>query len=453
MNRKTNIFYNIEEDTRFITFDNYTEALTGDILVTDYKIWPSRFICLYIKELDVENLTLPNGSPDNLESRQNIYKQNKEKLIHLLEQYYENKLAVLRDNIDDEEILKDIKPLNYLIDTLYAFVYMINNSLTDMNFDIEDLLLQDTNNIRSLIDFNYISDIIEQQYNGTYADTICTINPNNWYIPVINYNTDINLTDEMTELTGSLNHLYGWNVANESKISPIVNIKQIYDYTVNESGVDKYFYYIKSYIKNIELQQNTSDSTELKFNLLIPLFNGINVVNPYDIKSDDNIEDIEDNKLNLNNQFNVPLGMYFTDNVIKLNIDQKYSTNWSVLISTQFSAFPYSFDVNKTWDNTNRQLDKQAFITYAEILANQNIAYNSFNKYDSIIKSLQSRIAILESKVNNISSVQNIDDLAKAIAELKIKHETEVKELNNQINALENLIDEARIKWQVQRKS
>ena len=120
MNRKTNIFYNADtEDTRFITFNNYSEALTGDILATDYKLWPSRFICLYIDELDIKNLSLPIDVEDNIENRQQQYNENKQKLIDLLEQYYENKLAVLRDNLDTHDGLKS---LNYLIDILYYFI-------------------------------------------------------------------------------------------------------------------------------------------------------------------------------------------------------------------------------------------------------------------------------------------------------------------------------------------
>ena len=52
MNRKTQLFYNKDQDAKFITFDNYTESLTGDILVTNAKLYPSRFLCAYIENLD-----------------------------------------------------------------------------------------------------------------------------------------------------------------------------------------------------------------------------------------------------------------------------------------------------------------------------------------------------------------------------------------------------------------
>ena len=42
MKRKTNLFYLNGPDSKFITFSNYTEALTGNFLSTDTKLFPSR---------------------------------------------------------------------------------------------------------------------------------------------------------------------------------------------------------------------------------------------------------------------------------------------------------------------------------------------------------------------------------------------------------------------------
>ena len=83
MKRKTNIFYLTGDDSKFITFSNYTESLTGNFLSTDTKLFPSRFLCL----------NLPNLTNDN-----------KNKLIRFLAAYYENKLAVLRDSYIDKNI-------------------------------------------------------------------------------------------------------------------------------------------------------------------------------------------------------------------------------------------------------------------------------------------------------------------------------------------------------------
>ena len=451
MNRKTNIFYNTDsEDSRFITFNNYSEALTGDILAVDYKLWPSRFICLYIDELDIKNLTLPEDIEDTLENRELIYNRNKSNLIHLLEQYYENKLAVLRDNSNN---LEELKPFNYLIDLLYYFVYNIKNQNNKIQniYDIEKKIFENEDNILSLIDFNYISDIVEQQYNGTYSDIICTINPHNWYKPVIKFvdSLDFNINDNAVEITNN-ECLYGWENtidgeegSNQHKIYEIVHKSPIKDNELNSKDI----YYIKSFIDYIKIELNNDNSNKLKFNLLIPLFNLINTSNENDIN------DVEENDMNivLSNKVNVPLGLYFTDNTIELNIDNKYATNWSVLISTQFSAFPFSFDIQQNFDNS--QTDKQAYLTFAEILANQTNMISLFNKYDSTIKSLQNRIIMLESKINNISSLQNIDELSKSIVNLKNNQIKMQSDFEDQLDDLKKLINEVKLTWQVKTKS
>ena len=51
MKRKTNLFYNEGPDSKFLTFSNYTESLTGNFLSTDTKLYPSMFLCLYIPSL------------------------------------------------------------------------------------------------------------------------------------------------------------------------------------------------------------------------------------------------------------------------------------------------------------------------------------------------------------------------------------------------------------------
>ena len=76
---------------------------------------------------------------------------NKQQLINKLVTYYENKLASLRDfcvdkNMNQESVLL---PLNYLLETLLSF---------DPSIKI-----------------NYIGDITEQDWNGTFSDTICVV--------------------------------------------------------------------------------------------------------------------------------------------------------------------------------------------------------------------------------------------------------------------------------------
>ena len=52
MKRKTNLFYTNGPDSKFITFSNYTESLTGNFLSTDTKLFPDKFLCLKIYNIN-----------------------------------------------------------------------------------------------------------------------------------------------------------------------------------------------------------------------------------------------------------------------------------------------------------------------------------------------------------------------------------------------------------------
>ena len=260
MKRKTNLFYkSASQDSSFLTFSNYTESLTANLMSTDNKIYPSTFLCIsmpklnsrdfaiqsynewestiletknvsytlkthvfetwvikdstninkvYVDDLgteykagtllkesqvkflmdnkltktkiityrnDTNHTKLSEKSNDVVNSPNSItiekvlldYKDdpefinkedelstfiwNKQQLINKLVSYYENKLASLRDfcvskNMNQESVLL---PLNYLLETLKSF---------DPSIKI-----------------NYIGDITEQDWNGTFADTICVV--------------------------------------------------------------------------------------------------------------------------------------------------------------------------------------------------------------------------------------------------------------------------------------
>ena len=435
MNRKTNIFYNASsEDSKFLTFNNYTEALTGDILAIDYKLWPSRFICVYIEDLDKEDFILK------------------------LQQYYENKLTVLRDSLDNHSTLK---PLNYLIVFLYWYAYNKQNNWNQIvsPLNIEIGLYNNDINILNSVQFNYISDIVEQQYNGTYSDIICTINPNKWYKPTLNF-ISINTEEDQQDIESYYNddnskfgiddmdmdYLYGWYNESQDTIQKLGNwIKNpIVDNSIQNDGNQLNIYYVKSLIEKLNIiEVNTFENHNLKFNIVIPLFNVINTENAEDISNDD--EDLS--SIELNNKVNIPLGIYFTDSDINLNIDGKFSTNWSLLISTQFSAFPFSYDIHQNFDNS--QSTKQAYLTFAEILANQTNFTDALTKYDSLIKSLQQRIVLLESKLNNISTVQNIDNITQNVTVVQNNQTNFMKDINDRLDAMDKKIEANKLKWKV----
>lgn len=466
MNRKTNIFYRSNSnDSKFITFDNYTEALTGDILAVDYKLWPSRFLCIYMPCLDPSNY-----------NDESAYLEVKDDFIIKLTKYYENKLAVLRDNVEDHS---QILPLNYLLIFLYYYAYTRDTD-PETNLDYVNIFSTeiDENNTEqiqtvgscekylqnyikeggSLSDFtrvqlNYISDIIEQDYNGTYSDIICTINPNVWQKPIIQFkdieSVQTYLSDNLCEIENN-SCLYGWQTDANDENLPIHNIisgNVIKDdsFTISDDeniSTTNDVYYLHSLINGILINE-VNNETDLQFNLVIPLFNVINTSNANDI----NDTDIENNILVLNNKVNIPLGIYFADSCIKLNINGNFSTNWSLLISTQFSPFPFSYNITQNFDNSDQA--KNAYLTFAEILAKQTTYLDIINSYDKIIKSLQNRLNIIESSLNNISSTQNIDELSQNMNNYKDVQDKKFAEIDSKIEELKDLMNESRLKWKL----
>ena len=248
MKRKTNLFYTTGPDSKFITFSNYTESLTGNFLSTDTKIFPSRFIALYIKGLN---------------------KNTKASLIKYLADYYESKLAVLRDHFDynKSDIEKSVPPLNYLLEALLrikeinenevvATHSIVNNSYVNFIKDENDTSNSNESNLISdsnVIKFKYISDITEQDYNGTFTDTICNID-----LRKFAYISSIELTDDFNDNVVQFDKpatLYGWDsdVPEEYR----------YEHTIPDSiqGIDL-DRYMTAYLGENITSEDETDTTE-----------------------------------------------------------------------------------------------------------------------------------------------------------------------------------------------
>ena len=239
MKRKTNLFYTTGPDSKFITFSNYTESLTGNFLSTDTKIFPSRFIALYIKGLN---------------------KNTKASLIKYLADYYESKLAVLRDHFDynKSDIEKRVPPLNYLLEALLR-IKEINENEVVATHSIAANKNNDDNETSNLISdsevikFKYISDITEQDYNGTFTDTICNID-----LRKFAYISSIELTDDFNDNVVQFDKpatLYGWDSD--------VPEEYAYEHTIPDSiqGIDLDRYMTTYLAENITSEDET-DTTE-----------------------------------------------------------------------------------------------------------------------------------------------------------------------------------------------
>lgn len=183
MDRKTNLFYNASsQDSNFITFSNYTESLTGNFLSTDTKLFPSTFMCLYIPELDCKD---------------EKYIEEKQKFIdNYLVRRYENKMAFLRDyckhyenHIQQENAIinsdlaeAELLPLNYLLEYIYEY--------------------------SPKAEITFIDNITEQDYNGTFADTICIINSTKFKSAYAYF--DSSIPEYVAQYDANQAYLYGW---------------------------------------------------------------------------------------------------------------------------------------------------------------------------------------------------------------------------------------------------
>lgn len=321
MKRKTNLFYTDGVDSKFLTFSNYTEAMTGFYLSTNTKLFPTMFLCV--------NLTI--------EDKSDFIKN------HLVA-YYENKLATLRD------ANKDINPLGYLLDCIKAF---------DQTATI-----------------TYIGNITEQDYNGIYTDTICTINP------IIRYVGNITDNDNIGDSVTGDTTLRGWYNGNEytgpsayDDVNPVFDSGNLYNINSN-------------YSLSFEKIENNNP---IEFNVIIPLFTRVDTRDSADL-ADYNINYNTTNRGIVSDSItNVPLGIWFANNTISLTKDSIYGQNWSLVIGSQFKPFPTSSTGIPTEIEMNNT--PGAYNSFAQVLARQ----------DSIIKFFSEQILDLKNQINEMN--------------------------------------------------
>lgn len=401
--RKTNLFYLNGNNSNFLTFSNYTEFLTGVFLSTSSKMYPSSFLAF--------NLPFDN----------NTHKADSFKKFLMC--YYENKLAMLRDymNENNEQWEKHHYTLNYLIEAIYKF-------------------------FGQKIDTTYVGDITEQDYNGMYADTICIIDFNRY----VSYKFDSEDGSFDYSSYSSNDMLYGWN-ANEITDK---TIKAIYD----NDGTDMYNGYdpVITKVEKVEHKiDDISTAESIKFNCIIPLFDiyDINTTtytasNEYDFTLDSGIA----SKTNTDKYMfykNIPYGIWinnFTDEnglpkAIELNYDpvSKFGESWSLVISSKFSPFPYGVKSENGSDNSTDIANQH---TYAELLSQQSTLYNKFNELLLSVTKLNTEMNEIRNSISQITNIENIDSLKKYV-------DDELDSLKKDIDANNAIINEqlANLKW------
>lgn len=330
MKRKTNLFYNSGPDSKFLTFSNYTEALTGNFLSTNTKLFPSTFLCLNIPSLN---------------------KENKQAFIDdSLIKYYENKLANLRDRVNEDEIF----PLSYLIETIMKF---------DSNTSI-----------------SYIGNITEQDYLGSYTDTICIIDTQYLQSAII---TNID-NEEQPDIREADNTLYGWydNIDGDDVYTgPLLyaNFTPVFDTELSQYQLTPNY--------NVEYNVPETTPSNIVFNVVIPLFTFVNTAEGVEVTNQN------ESILTSNFKTNVPLGIWFADDNISLKVDKTYGQSWSLAIGSQFKPLPTSPEVRS---DVYKDPNTDAFKTFAQVLVRQNELLDTIEKQNIVIYELHERVSALE---------------------------------------------------------
>ena len=431
MKRKTNLFYTSGPDSKFLTFSNYGESLTGNFLSVNTKIFPSRMICMSIKNLNAST---------------------KQAFIRYLVSYYENKLAILRDNINEKE--PSLSPLSYLLEAIAKILFYdeaSNSYQIKLNNDKSDLLINEEYSIDNLNELNiYSSEITEQDYNGIYSDIICTVDLASINKCNIIYDNNSYIVKTVKSNSESI---YGWegyidNIEGYNGLNPIYDIE------------DDKAYYINSTIESLNFQKVDQSLSSIDFNIIIPLYEVVNIdyVNNDTVLGYDEYDHTSNSyiiKLNGTNKYthNVPLGIWInaedenndTNVTVYKDNTTGYSPVWSLMISSQFKPFPYSskYEIE---NNENEITSKQAaFSTFTQVLTRLNKILDNFDSINNRLSAYENRLNEMQSVIKNIGTLESIDKVNSKMSIIEQDIRNEMTEFKNEITeTLEN------IKWKFQ---
>lgn len=414
MKRKTNLFYTSGPDSKFLTFSNYTESLTGNFISTDHKLFPCKFLCM-----NIENLT----------------DETKPSFIKLLCSYYENKMAVLRDDSLSKNVNIETKalPLAYLVECLIHIEFDEESGSFMWNNDTVESILESSPEKKNM--FNFVGDIAEEDYDGTYSDIICYIDlatQRRCEIENISEQVSdtsvVSITDNITDRE----NLYGWtNSTSPSSHGDIIDTydnlydqtgKQIQDavlpiFDVNNG--DECYYNYTSTLDRLKIIDENKDS--LTFNAIIPLYDLVNI--NYESNHANLIDHIDSIDLQRSDSYscpynyNVPLGIWLSTVPVSLEIDKDtmMSPTWSLLISSQFKALPYySKNLFESGIENQKILEsssKKMFNTFASVIVRQNKLVDMFTKMQGQILDLQKRLELIQNQISVVGTDKNIDSL------------------------------------------
>ena len=394
--RKTNLLYStyIGEENSFLTFSNYTEAMTGNHLSVNTKMFPSTFLCAYI-----------------IVSEENIGS-----FINTIVGKYENKLAFLRDTFTKDSNISaedNIYPLEYLINTLKDF---------DNEFSI-----------------NYVGQVTEQDYNGTFCDTMCIIstedNGGNTTL------SNATVAKKTVDYNNNSTYLYGWSSYDATSSSYIYNGPSIYEHVkpLFDNDENNSYMYVSSYEHDKLIFKPDAKAKSIEFNCIIPLFDIVNVdhkSNESNITESSDTElpdtesaDVEQSKPSntlevdlTSSTCNVPMGIWFSQKFKKITLQRDETSgfwpSWSLVLSSQFKPFPKSPHLQSDTQNIS---STDAFGTFAQILVEQARLADEHTDIAVNAQALSNRISNVESKINNISTNMSLDALQNKIDQIDTK--------------------------------
>ena len=394
--RKTNLLYStyIGEENSFLTFSNYTEAMTGNHLSVNTKMFPSTFLCAYI-----------NVTPDNIGS-----------FINTIVGKYENKLAFLRDTFTKDSNISaedNIYPLEYLINTLKDF---------DNEFSI-----------------NYVGQVTEQDYNGTFCDTMCIISTeDNGGKATPN---PVTVAKKTVDYNNSYDYLYGWSSYDATNNSYIYNGPSIYEHVkpLFDNDKNNSYIYVSSYEHDKLIFTPDTNAKSIEFNCIIPLFDIVNVdhksndsnitepsnTEPSDTEPSDKEPSKQLNSIEVDltsSTCNVPMGIWFSQGFKKITLQRDETSgfwpSWSLVLSSQFKPFPKSPHLQSDTQNVS---STDAFGTFAQILVEQARLTDEHTDIAVNVQALSNRISNVESKINNISTNMSLDALQNKIDQIDTK--------------------------------
>jgi hypothetical protein len=277
-----------------------------------------------------------------------------------------------------------------------------------------------------------INEITEQDYNGTYTDTICIVNLDS--IVSTELGGTVKPTDttqdntSFIEVTDNKTRLYGWT---EQELSNTEWSTLETEFDTTQDGKNYYSTLANKYVK---VTDNSTVKDELVFNCIIPLFD---LVDTNYVTNNISLSELskDSEQLPATGTINVPYGIWFGDDIVlKRDKVSGFAPTWSLSIASQFKPFPYSKQMPSEARNSEIT---NSFATFAQVLS--QIAALS-NKVDT----LSSQLMDVNTRIDNItaqsSSQTVLDNVQKTLmANFKELQQNNQKQLDEFRTILDTL--------------